>query len=241
MKNNTQLLGLLLASVFAVSASAAVHLDRTRLIFMGKQKSASILVANEMPQPYLLQAWVEGENEEKITWPLLAVPPLQRIDAAQKKFIQVVNVDEAGLLSDRESLFYLNILEVPPQVAEENVLQIAFQSRIKIFYRPQGLVHQGKTPWQQALQLSVEEGALMFKNPTAFHTVIVFLGNGKDQPYPEFSELIMKPYSSVRYQPTKPLKDQVYLSYMDDTGASKPLIYQCAQSQCALVLPQKEQ
>lgn len=34
---------------------------------------------------------------------------------------------------DRESVFWLNVKEIPKKSAEENVLQIAVRSRIKLF------------------------------------------------------------------------------------------------------------
>ncbi|PJI52023.1 molecular chaperone EcpD, partial [Methylobacterium radiotolerans] len=41
---------------------------------------------------------------------------------------------------DKESVFWLNVLEIPPKdKANQNLLQMAFRSRIKLFYRPAGL------------------------------------------------------------------------------------------------------
>lgn len=46
------------------------------------------------------------------------------------------------LPADRESLFWMNVKAIPSldeKLANENTLQIAIQSRIKLFYRPSGL------------------------------------------------------------------------------------------------------
>ncbi len=57
-----------------------------------------------------------------------------------------------ALPQDRESLFYLNVREIPPKPDKPNVLQLAMQSRIKLFYRPAAIVPEtpaqcGKTNW----------------------------------------------------------------------------------------------
>ncbi len=44
------------------------------------------------------------------------------------------------LPQDRESLFYFNLREIPPRSDKPNSLQLALQTRIKFFYRPQSLV-----------------------------------------------------------------------------------------------------
>lgn len=45
----------------------------------------------------------------------MALPPLQRLDGAQKGVVRITKTAEVGLLpQDRESLFYLNVREIPP-------------------------------------------------------------------------------------------------------------------------------
>lgn len=45
----------------------------------------------------------------------------------------------ASLPKDRETLFYFNVREIPPKSDKENVLQVALQSRLKLFYRPESI------------------------------------------------------------------------------------------------------
>lgn len=47
-----------------------------------------------------------------------------------------------SLPKDRESVFYLNIFDIPTKLEnkqDKNVLQLAIKSRIKLFYRPKEL------------------------------------------------------------------------------------------------------
>lgn len=50
----------------------------------------------------------------------------------------------SALPKDRESVFWFNVLEVPPKpdaakAANQSLLQLASCTRIKLFYRPEGL------------------------------------------------------------------------------------------------------
>ncbi|CDL40775.1 Pi-fimbriae chaperone protein [Citrobacter freundii] len=83
----------------------------------------------------------------------MVLPPLQRINGGQKGIARVTKTSGINALpQDRESLFYLNVREIPPKPDKPNVLQLAMQSRIKLFYRPTAIVPEtpgacGKTNW----------------------------------------------------------------------------------------------
>jgi P pilus assembly chaperone PapD len=135
---------------------AAVNLDRTRIIYNASDKSVSVMLENQSKDlPYLAQVWLENEQGEKITSPLVALPPMQRIDAGQKSQIRILQLPEtAGLPKDRESLFYFNVREVPPKSDMANVMQVAIQSRVKLFFRPVELRKLVKGHWQEQLQVA---------------------------------------------------------------------------------------
>lgn len=52
------------------------------------------------------------------------------------------------LPQDRESLFYLNVIDIPPDnpARSGNLLKLAMQNRIKLFYRPQGIAALDEKP-----------------------------------------------------------------------------------------------
>ncbi|MDM3762337.1 fimbria/pilus periplasmic chaperone, partial [Proteus mirabilis] len=77
------------------------------------------------------------EPGEKIETPLIVLPPSQRIAPGHKSQVKVQSLpDIAQLPLDRESVFYFNLSEIPPRSDNPNVLQIALETRIKLFYRP---------------------------------------------------------------------------------------------------------
>ena len=136
------LAGIALAfSAIAHQANAAVALDRTRVIFDGAAKSVSLRITNENKTlPYLAQGWVEDPQGKKITDPLVLLPPVQRIEPGEQSQIKVQSTAAIQRLpQDRESLFYFNLREIPPRSTKPNVLQIALQTRIKLFYRPEAI------------------------------------------------------------------------------------------------------
>ncbi|MGT3194634.1 fimbrial biogenesis chaperone, partial [Yersinia enterocolitica] len=84
------------------------------------------------------QAWIENEKHEKITTgPIVVTPPVQRLEPGEKSMVRLSSTPEINKLpQDRESLFYFNLREIPPKSEKANVLQIALQTKIKLFYRP---------------------------------------------------------------------------------------------------------
>ncbi|HAT1685452.1 TPA: fimbria/pilus periplasmic chaperone, partial [Klebsiella oxytoca] len=105
----------------------------------GNEKTISVTLSNEdKTRPFLAQSWVE-DSRGKRTDMLMVLPPLQRIDAGQKSQVRIMQVKGAGLEklpADRETLFWFNVREIPPKPERTNVLQLALQSRLKLFYRP---------------------------------------------------------------------------------------------------------
>lgn len=76
--------GLLL--VRAGTTNAAVNIDRTRIIMDGSDKSLAVTLTNQSKtQPYLAQSWIDDANGKRSESYLLALPPLQRIDAGKKR------------------------------------------------------------------------------------------------------------------------------------------------------------
>ncbi|WP_213637617.1 fimbria/pilus periplasmic chaperone, partial [Providencia rettgeri] len=164
-------------------SNAALSLDRTRLIFNGNEESVEVTVTNnDKKSPYLIHSWVENANGEKINEPLVALPPIQRIEAGNKTLIRLRGLANIqNLPQDRESLFFLNIREIPPKSNNKNALQFALQTRIKIFYRPENIVIRKstlETPGTQNITISKEKNKFKIFNPTDYNINMVAIKNG---------------------------------------------------------------
>jgi len=66
-------------------ASAAIALDRTRIIFGSENNPIRLNLSNKNRElPYLAQGWIEDDKGNKIESPLTVLPPLQRVEPGEK-------------------------------------------------------------------------------------------------------------------------------------------------------------
>ncbi len=237
--------GLILAAVSAAS-QAGVSLDRTRLIITEKDSSASANLSNTSPDvPFLAQSWVEDDKGQKINAPLMVLPPLQRINGGQKGIARVTKT--AGIESlpkDRESLFYLNVREIPPKPDKPNVLQLAMQSRIKLFYRPAAIIPKNKSAiWQDRVVFHKNGAQMRAENPTPYYITVIGLsrhGGSDADRITRFPGIMIPPKSSLDFSITDPLVSSFSMMYVNDYGGHPELKYRCAGSECR-ALPEAEQ
>lgn len=206
----------LLATAVSFSSHASVTPDRTRLVFNESDKSISVTLRNNDPKlPYLAQSWIEDAKGNKISSPLAVLPPVQRIDAMMNGQVKVQGLPDINKLpADRESVFYFNVREIPPKSNKPNTLQIALQTRIKLFWRPKALENTSmKSPWQHKVTLIRNGQDFTVNNPT-----------------PGFTPLMMEPKTSA---PLNAKMDSVpVLTYINDYGARMPLYFKCTGNNC---------
>ncbi|MBM3070839.1 molecular chaperone [Lelliottia sp. RWM.1] len=130
-------------------ANSGVIIGGTRVVFDGARKEASISVSNPDDADYLIQSWIESEHGGEGRVPFIITPPLYRLDKGQKNVERIVMT--APLSQVSESLYWLNIKTIPSMIEQENVLQIAVKTRIKLIYRPESL--SAASPEEQAGKL----------------------------------------------------------------------------------------
>jgi len=232
---------LLLSSALATQqASAAISLDRTRVIFDGKAKSASLSISNQNTQlPYLAQTWIEDEKGNKINSPLTALPPLQRVEPGKKSQVKVQALPAVNALAqDRETLYYFNLREIPPKSDKANTLQIALQTRIKLLYRPAALhIAQNSPAPQEQLTLTRKGDRYLVNNPTGYYITLIDGGASKQgNSLEDFKPLMVAPKSSGELNVTAAqLGTSPVLKYIDDYGGRPSLSFSCSGNQCRVV------
>ncbi|MDM3379289.1 fimbria/pilus periplasmic chaperone [Citrobacter sp. Cb003] len=226
------IVGSLLATVM-FPAQGAIALDRTRAIFPGSEKSISLSISNENGmKPYLAQAWMENERGEKINSPFSIAPPLQRVEAGGKSTIRINALPEtASLPQDRESVFWFNLREIPPKSDRSNVMQLALQTRIKLFYRPASIIPERYARWDNQLILHKVSGGYRVENPTPYYmTVISIAGSEKQQPSKEFKSVMIAPKSSATVRSS--VFNAPFVTTINDFGGKPVLAYRCAGDTC---------
>lgn len=169
---------------------------------------------------------------------MTAVPPVQRIEPGAKSQIKIQATNGINLLSqDKESVYYFNVREIPPKSDKPNTLQIALQTKIKLFYRPQSLVVDpyGK-PWQELLTLNKKGNEYIANNPTPYYiTISAAASSLKGNPSKDFEPLMIAPKSSasLKVGPGE-IGNAPVLTYLNDYGGRPRLIFGCAGDTCSV-------
>lgn len=240
MKSSHKLLpyaAVLLSVLSSVPGYAAVALDRTRAVFNGDQKSISMTVTNESKElPYLAQGWLENEEGKKIRDPLVVLPPVQRIEPKTKSQVKIQALPSvAGLPQDRETLYYFNLREIPPRSNTPNSLQLALQTRIKLFYRPQAIIlERNAVPFQEQLTLTRVGEHYRVNNPTPYYITLVDGRSSVNGTSVEgFTPLMVAPKSEgVLEVSAKALGSNPVLTYVNDFGGRPKLQFTCRGADC---------
>lgn len=176
---------LAMLALFSTQSLASVVITGTRVIYPSDAKEVSVKINNAGTSAVLLQSWIDtGDTNAQpasIKVPFVLTPPMNRVEAGKG---QTLRISYAGgsLPIDKESVFWLNVLEVPAKKqakTDENFLQMAFRSRIKLFYRPTGL--QGKAnDAAKEVTWKAQGDQVVATNPTPYFVSFVSLKvNGK--------------------------------------------------------------
>jgi chaperone protein EcpD len=222
------------------SALAAVTIMGTRVVYNATDRDVTVQLSNSGAAPALVQAWVDlGDPKaapESIDAPFVLSPPMFRIDPNHKQNLRMVFTGR-DLPKDRESVFWLNVLEIPPkpgEVAGENYLQFSVRSRIKIFYRPTKLPGDANSAAKLVQWKYHREGGGSIRvtatNPTPYHvsfSEIVLstlpIASGTDDLVKAATAAIGKPVSGM----VPPLSSAEFVVQGVPTTASAPasLVY----------------
>ncbi|HHQ6577282.1 TPA: fimbria/pilus periplasmic chaperone [Serratia fonticola] len=233
-------MGVLLGALAAQQVQAAIALDRTRVVFNGSQDSLSLNISNQNKQlPYLAQGWLEDEQGNKIQSPLTVLPPVQRIEPGKSSQIKVQALPAAKLLrQDRESVFYFNLREIPPKSDKPNTLQIALQTRIKLFYRPAAIaIDANAQPPQEQLTMSRQGDKYVVNNPTPYFVTLVDVSSKIDgEGVKEFEPMMVPPMGNLPLTVSAAsVGNNPVLTYVNDYGGRPQLSFNCTGNSCRII------
>lgn len=186
MKRRILAATLLASGLAAGSAHAAVVIHGTRVIYPASEKEVTVQLENKGQQPALVQLWVDdgdGVPPSEAKVPFVLTPAMSRIEAKRGQSIRLIAGD-AHLPADKESLFWLNMLDIPPKnpsdASDKQAMRVAIKTRIKLLYRPKGL---SGDPVQAPSELrwSASTGndgniQLQATNPTPYYVNFISIG-----------------------------------------------------------------
>lgn len=210
-----------LFSITSMATSASVIIGGTRVIYPSEAKEVTVKLNNMGSQPVLIQSWLDSGDvnakPENISVPFVLTPPINRVEPNKGQTLRL-SYTGAALPTNKESVFWLNVLEIPAKgvrKVDENYLQMAFRSRIKLFFRPAGLQGNANDA-VKSLNWSASSGGVTASNPTPYFVSLVTVAvNGR-----QVEGQMIAPESSQKFAlPAAAPNIKVSIESINDYGA----------------------
>lgn len=216
---------ILLFMLITSIAKASVVLERTRLIFPMDKSILSLQIFNRSEQATLVQSWIDdgdiSSTPETTTAPFIVIPPIMKVSSNGGAQLRIQQLDNK-LPQDRESIFYLNVLDIPPKPnsgENTNTLQLALQTRIKLFYRPKQLELTSSAIFNQ-IEITKEQQNLEISNPSAYFFTISKIYTQENKGQSLIHTTMIAPFSKqkIEYQGRVDTNQVITVIYIDDDG-----------------------
>lgn len=164
------------AMLASAGAQASVTISGTRVVYPLEQREVTVKLNNDSASPSLVQVWIDdGDANTKPAdskAPFVITPPIFRMNAGRAQTLRVM-FSGTALPQDQESIYWLNVLDVPPKAQVDpgvNTLQLAYRTRIKVFVRPPHLPGSpDQAPNQLQWKIAPGGQALAVTNPTPYY------------------------------------------------------------------------
>ena len=202
-------------ALYSASAFSAIQIESSRVIYSGEYKSASLTLHNASEKNYIVQTWLD-EQANRPGKEMVVTPPVLKIKPDQSAVLRFIYSGK-GLPADRESLYWINVQEIPPRASEPNVMQLAIRTRLKLFYRPAGLKVKLEDQVSH-LQFIKKSDALIIKNEGPLHISLSQLSIQPPKSKPlKLTAPMISPFGSETI--TFPKGSQIVgLTYINDYG-----------------------
>ncbi|MDR9889182.1 molecular chaperone [Pseudenterobacter timonensis] len=167
--------------VMSHAVFAGVMVESSRIVFSAANPEQSLMLSNNNDYPVLVQTWIDdgapdGTPEKATNSPVIPLPGLFRLEPGEKKYLRLL-ATQMPLPVDRESLYWLNIYEIPPTDTHLPVagtfVKVAVRLQLKLFYRPVHLpLPVEDVPGRLRFTLLRQPGLSLLKvqNPTPYYT-----------------------------------------------------------------------
>lgn len=226
---------LMTALLLVLSSSAIaknVIVNGTRFIYPEGSKEISVQLTNGAPRPALVQTWLDtgdaSQSPDTIVTPFSITPPITRVEGNSGQTLRIRALDQTQMPKDRESIWYLNILEIPPKVSAsaaegKNVLQMGIRSRFKFIYRPENLGDRDLAP--KELKVKANGKKLIIQNPSPFYITVNDITRGKSASISNAVVMIPpKSTETVDLNTTVGANEELTISTISDYGSTPETI-----------------
>lgn len=224
MSLGRRLLALALLSA-SVSSLASVVMTGNRVVYPAGAKEVSVQLTSQDAFPNVMQAWLDSGDEQSTPQtgkaPFLLTPPMFRM-AAQSGQTLRLQFTRADLPTDKESVFWLNTLQIPPVAKDggaENQMVVMLRSRVKVFWHPAGLEGSPDT-MDKTTTASVSGRRLILTNNSGyFASVVRVVVTVANKPVTLSGEMIAPGATKEWPLAGTPSGDSVQLTWINDQGA----------------------
>lgn len=179
----------LLAALCCTSSAAvaSVVINTTRVIYPENARMVNVQLVNKSTSAHLVQTWIDTGNTEeppeKISTPFSVTPAVVKVRSGEGQALKITARTASSLPRDRESVFWLNVLDVPPvpegSGESANYLQVALRSRIKLFFRPDNL-NISVQDIDSHLSLRQNNGKTCLNNASPYYVTVTLIAQGND-------------------------------------------------------------
>ena len=192
---------------FSAQVSAAVNVDRTRIVFSARDVARTLNLSNDGAMPMVIQVWADdgdpASTPDVNPTPVVVIPPVFKMLPGELRSLKLMLASRQGLAEDRETLFWLNIYQIAPDKAasgrEGQKVILPLRLRMKIFIRPAGLPPPEEKD-ERGLRFRVSEETLRVENPSPWYMSLSLHLPGQLKPpsmmiAPHAQEQITRPVS----------------------------------------------
>ncbi|WP_261464239.1 fimbrial biogenesis chaperone [Serratia marcescens] len=223
-KRMRELIVLSLCCYSYASWGAGFGINATRIIYHEQAPAAQVSLRNTLVDTaYLVQATVV-DNSGLPVKDFAVLPPLFRLNPGSDSSVRIVYQPLTGLREDRESVFYFKTVAIPntnPLTRDGRMmtgqLKMAVGNRIKLFYRPKGIVDPSKDTFRK-LTFSRVPAGIKVNNPTPYNVTLSTMSVDGSAVSIVRTKSMISPFSSEVYLSSTPGKKTVKWGVINDLG-----------------------
>ena len=235
-------LNLVIPSLLVLLQSGMCHAgfatSSSRIIYTEGERERSLILSNINDYPIIAQTWVDNGqgNPDQAKAPFVVLPAVFKM---QPKAIQALRIVQNGstMPQNRESVFWLNLYEIPGKTKEQMKplesnqarLNLAMNTQLKVFYRPKNLPKMDLKQIAEQLRFSLQQQQgqwlLICQNPTAYNVSfagLTVVEGEQDVQVPQDMDMMTKALSQRAYLLPSDFNiltpDRIIFSLIDEDG-----------------------
>lgn len=126
-------------------ALAVVNVNTTRVVFESGVQQKTVKLVNDGDYPVLVQSWIDDgdplSTPDNAVSGFVVLPPVLKLLPGEQRELRLMG-SGADLPADRESLFWLNIYQIPPEMkttTNSEKVRLSLRTQLKVLWRPKGV------------------------------------------------------------------------------------------------------